>query len=177
MAGTGGAHALGLFVGYTAWAGAVVLESCAGLREEQLNRDLGGSQGSLLNLLRHVYDAEKGWLQMLSERHVPPFDQLGGDAIGDAPATLAGLREEWPKVWAHWEAWSASLTADDLAQPIASTLPGGTPIRLTLEEFALHAVNHSSLHRGQMVTMLRMLGAPCRNVDMMGYLVRRGLED
>jgi hypothetical protein len=28
-----------------------------------------------------------------------------------------------------------------------------------------------------MVTMLRMLGSPCRNVDMMGYLVRRHLAE
>ncbi len=170
---SGAVDPVGLMVGYTAWAGAIVLQRCGELTDEQMHRDLGGSQGSLLNLLRHVYDAEQGWLQMLRERTVPPFDQLGGDTIGDAPETLAGLKEAWPKVWSGWLSWFESLTPDDLAQPIVSALPGGRPVSLTLGEFTLHALNHSTLHRGQMVTMLRMLGAPCRNVDMMGYLVRR----
>jgi uncharacterized damage-inducible protein DinB len=164
-----------LLVGYMAWAGGIVLRSCDGLTDEQMRRELGGSQGSLLNLLRHVYDAEKGWLQMLRERHVPPFDQLGGDSIGDAPETLEGLVAGWPKVWAEWSSWFEGVTPNDLGQPIETALPGGRPIRLSLREFTLHTLNHSSLHRGQIVTMLRMLGAPCRNVDMMGYLVRRRL--
>jgi uncharacterized damage-inducible protein DinB len=68
MNASGEPNPIGLMVGYTAWAGAVVLHSCAGLRDEQLQRDLGGTQGSLLNLLRHVYDSEKRWLVMLTER-------------------------------------------------------------------------------------------------------------
>jgi uncharacterized damage-inducible protein DinB len=164
-------------VEYTQWSGEIILRECAVLSDEQLKRDLGGSQGSLLRLLRHVYDAEQGWLKMIANRHLPPFDQLGGDSIGDAPETLGGLTAAWPELWSRWSGWFHTLTEDDLKQPVAARLPDGRAVSFTVADLIAHAVNHSTLHRGQMVTMLRMLGSPCQNVDLMGYLIQRQLAE
>ena len=161
-------------VRYTAWSGMVVLQQCSMLSSEQMTRDLGGTQGSLLTLLRHIFDAERGWLQMLQQRSIPPLAELGGASVEHAPETLDELASAWPQVWSAWMAWVAFLEPNDLRQEMRLLLPDQTEKGVPLWSLVLHALNHSSLHRGQAVTMLRMLGAPCRNVDLMGFLLSSG---
>jgi uncharacterized damage-inducible protein DinB len=52
-------------VHYSAWANRCVLEACAALTGEELERDLHISHANILATLRHIYDGERVWLDRL----------------------------------------------------------------------------------------------------------------
>ena len=60
-------------VDYTAWANRQLLEACAVITAAEFERDLGASHGSIAGTLRHIFDAERVWLNRLSERTFPPL--------------------------------------------------------------------------------------------------------
>ncbi len=73
-----------------------LLWKCAGLSPEQLTHRLPTSALSLLGLVRHLTDIDRGWFGDLLGREAPPiypdhFDDLGGVP---APDVLARFRSE-----------------------------------------------------------------------------------
>jgi len=65
--------------------------------------------------------------------------------------------------------WLESASDVDLTDEVSTLLPDAT-IHGPRWQIALHAVNHSTLHRGQIITMLRTVGIPPPNTDLTSYL-------
>ena len=146
--------------------------------EQQLSKELGGTLGCLGRLLQHMYVAERDWLKMLQDRALPPLGNMHADGPGcDLRMTISELAEAWPRVWADWTTWLESLQPVDLDAPVTAVLSARIEVPLTVGALAMHCFNHASMHRGQAVTMLRMLGRPSRNLDLMGYLITSALAD
>lgn len=152
--------------GYSAWATSQLLNACGPLTLEQLDIGLGASHSSILGTFRHIYDGERVWLERLIESGVWRLP------TGPPPEyTFEFLVQSWPKLWQGYRQWLESASDTDLAHEFPTLLPEETTLRGPRWQIVLHAVNHSTLHRGQLITMLRQLGLQPPNTDLMTYYV------
>jgi len=162
---------------YTAWANALALEACAALTPEELARDLGLSHRNIIGTLFHFYDGECFWFECLNRNAIPPLDAFGEteQPTTTPEQTLATLQQTWPTLWHNFLKWFATLPAEELTAQISSKLSTGIDLDFPRWQILRHMVNHSTLHRGQIIGMLRMLGKQPPQTDLMsyyGYLLR-----
>jgi uncharacterized damage-inducible protein DinB len=165
-------RALQLDIGYTAWANQRMLAAAAALSSEDLTRDLKNSHHSILGTLRHIYDGERFWTERLIANSLPPMRTIGRpDPPPDLPpnAEFAAMQRDWPIVSSDLVEWFAPLSADDLAATIPCEMPNGSVRNFPRWQLLRHLVNHSTLHRGQVIGMLRSLGIQPPNVDLLSY--------
>ncbi|HZI64612.1 MAG TPA: DinB family protein [Thermoanaerobaculia bacterium] len=148
---------------YTIWADGEHLHALAAVRPEDLRRDTGSSFPSLLATMGHVLGSERVWLSRFvgAPGHLPTLSQ-----IADFAALRSGFEELWPEL----EAYLAALADQDLARPLTWTNTKGVTRTQPLWSPLVHMVNHSSYHRGQVVTMLRQLGYPAPGTDLVYFL-------
>jgi uncharacterized damage-inducible protein DinB len=150
--------------GYSAWGTRQVLDVCASLTAEQLDHGLGASHASILRTFRHVHDGERVWLQRLVEG--------GSKSLPSGPApehSFEFLVQSWPELWRGYREWLESASDADLAQELSTVLPDGADFSVPRWQIVLHAINHSTFHRGQIVSMLRALGVQPPNTDLTRY--------
>jgi len=161
---------------YTAWANQELLSSCSPLSPVQHDRDLGASHSSILKTLRHIYYAERVWLRRLVSDALPPLVEVGDQRLfGDrAPEpSLEDIAQRWPEVWQGLSKWIEAADDEKLTGKMSTRLPDGGEFHLARWEILAHAVNHSSIHRGQIVSMLRALGVQPPNTDMFSFYMAR----
>ena len=155
---------------YSAWADLLVLEVCAHLAPEELARNLGCSHRNIIETLFHFYDGERFWTECLRANALPPLDTMGTTVQPRvAPEqTLATLRQAWPKLWTDALQWFAALSAEDLTTQLTSHLAAGD-VHLTRWQILRHMINHSTMHRGQVIAMLRMIGRQPPDTNLMSF--------
>lgn len=148
---------------YNRWAGSRMLDACAAVPDEALGRDLGSSFPSVLATLGHIVSAEWIWLERWRGRSPPgvPADwSLSG---------LEAIRERSSLVWDDQERFLVTLTGERLRAPVEYRNTRGEGFVAPLYQLMRHVVNHSSYHRGQVVTLLRQLGFPAVATDLVLY--------
>lgn len=148
---------------YNCWATGRILDAAAALDDAALTRDLNSSFPSVLDTLAHVLAAEWVWLR-----------RWHGESPGGAPtawdrSSVDGIRAAWEEVDAEREAFLARLDDDALARTVDYRDLSGRAWTSRMDEMLRHVVNHSTYHRGQVVTMLRQLGATPPATDLIAY--------
>ena len=154
-------------VDYMSWADREILRACSALSSEELNRDLGISHGGLLGTLRHMFVAEYDWLIRLRHGMEHPKDEVDPELLFPGAASglgLAELKDHWAAVWPAWRAFIESLPEQALDQDF---LAMGD--RIPRWRLIQHVVNHATLHRGQVMGMLRQLGSQPPCTDLFEY--------
>lgn len=152
---------------YNAWANRIIFDAVAPLPEEQYFRDLKSSFGGIHGTLAHIVWAEQLWLHRWDGKPNPAVAQ-GADL-----KSLADVQERWEQVEAERRIFLAGMTDARLEKTkVVKPSSGGEYVHSFRQMFR-HAINHSSYHRGQIVTFLRQLGAPAPNTDLIRYY-RRG---
>jgi uncharacterized damage-inducible protein DinB len=156
---------------YSEWASRTLMAACSELPVADRNRDLMLSHGTVLGTLHHAFVSERFWTKCLLATEIPPLDQVG---VAPVPATiqLEELETEWPEVWTGLETWLESATDEELAQPLLCRISADNEFPYIRWQLVRHFVNHSTLHRGQVVGMIRSLGKRPPNVDLMSYLLK-----
>jgi uncharacterized damage-inducible protein DinB len=157
---------------YSAWANQRLLTACSVLNSEELNRDLKGSHATVLANLRHIYYAERVWLKRLRDDSLPPLVEIGDQSLFCDPEPepqLAELQRTWPFVWTGLIQFVESLPA---AGPACELV--GPDFQIVIWKLLLHIVNHSTLHRGQVISMLRQLGHNPPNLDIFSFYMETG---
>ncbi len=148
---------------YNRWANRRLLTVTATLTPAQLGRELGSSFPSIHDTLVHMLFAEWIWLSRwkgTSPEGIPEdWDLSTHEAIVGA----------WGVVESDLTAFVEGLTEERLQAPVRYTNTQGTPYSLPLVHLMRHVVNHASYHRGQLVTMLRLLGVEPVATDMVLY--------
>jgi uncharacterized damage-inducible protein DinB len=157
------AQARSLFA-YNRWANDRILTAAAALDTGALTRDLHVSYRSVLGTARHLAWAEWLWLGRWLEGH----SQISPNP-GDA-ADLGDLRVRLGAVEQAQRAFVAGLTMADCDRRISYENPPGTTWTYTLGEMLQHLINHSTYHRGQIVGLLRQLGATPPTTDYLVYI-------
>ncbi|MGD8495185.1 MAG: DinB family protein [Gemmatimonadales bacterium] len=146
---------------YDRWASRRILDAVSRLTPEEFDRDLGSSHPSVRATLAHLLAANWVWLERWLGRSPSGLPDAGWDV-----GTLEALRAKWADVERARRAFVDGLADGDLERPLAYRNTGGEPFEQPLWQTLRHAVNHASYHRGQVVTMLRQLGAEAVSTDL-----------
>jgi uncharacterized damage-inducible protein DinB len=158
---------LDLLVDFHYWARDRVLAAVAALDSEQYARPLGSSFSSVRDTLNHLYFAEWVWYRRWhgeSPRGMPSVD------LPD----LATLRATWSEHEAKLRAFVRGLDEAGVARVLDYTLFSGQAGSSPMWQMVVHLVNHGSYHRGQVVTLLRQLGAkPPQSTDLITFFRER----
>ncbi|WP_433972422.1 DinB family protein [Tunturiibacter lichenicola] len=155
-------------LGYSAWATRRVLGACSVLTADQLDKEMGASHSNILRTLRHIHDGERVWLRRLIE--------VDNDRLprGSAPEhSFESLVQYWPGLWDGYRGWVDAASDDDLTCEVSTVLPDDAVFRVPRWQIVLHAINHSTFHRGQIITMLRGFGVVPPNTDLTAYRASR----
>jgi uncharacterized damage-inducible protein DinB len=151
-------------VDYHYWARDRLLAAIEPLTDEQLTRHVGGSFGTVRDTLVHIYGAEWAWLQRWqgqSPAGLPGRDSLDG---------VAAIREAWSRLERQVRGHLAGLDAAGLEAIVEYRLFSGQPGASRFRHMLQHVVNHASYHRGQVVALLRELGAaPPKSLDLIAF--------
>lgn len=151
----------------SAWANRNLLEGCALLTAEEMERDFCISHANILSTLSHIYDGERVWLDCLSTTA-----DLGTWRLPQGPApeySLDALTQNWPELWNGFGRWLEGQSESRLQVELNLQLPGGIERRFPRWKILRHMLEHSTMHRGQVVGMIRMLGHLPPAVSPMDY--------
>ncbi|MEZ5352209.1 MAG: DinB family protein [Bryobacteraceae bacterium] len=150
-------------IGYTAWASTRLVEAASALSPEQLTRDFGTADKSVLGTLVHVFAADRIWIARV-RGHVPGrFMDVEQDMY------LSVLQNDWPPLHQSWKALVAGLDAAGLDRVTEYSDLKGNAHRTPLWQILLHVVNHATHHRGQVAGFLRTMGKTPPPLDLIAY--------
>ncbi len=151
---------------YTIWATEKILDSAHQCNEEELLRDLNVSHQSVLHTLQHIYYADRVWLSRLNGR---PLTSFADD--GDGP-DLTELSAAWPSLLTEFRDYVEGLTDAACQEYFSYHNLQGLEMTLRRWQAILHVVNHASIHRGQVVAMLRQLDKQPPSTDLVYFYLR-----
>jgi uncharacterized damage-inducible protein DinB len=149
---------------YNDWANERILVAIAGLTEEQFTRPIVSSFSSIRDTISHIAFAEWIWLQRwLGESSAarpewsaePPFE-----TVRDRIRSTATERD----------AYLSGRTDESIGSAIDYRNTRGEPFRMELGDLLVHCANHSTYHRGQLVTMIRQAGGNPPNTDYIQFV-------
>ena len=139
------------------------------------HRDLKSSFGGIHGTLAHIVWAEQLWLCRWLGRPNPAVPQ------GRDLTSLAAVRARWKEIEAERRAFLSGFTDARLAETRVVKPSTGGEFRHSFGEMLRHVVDHSSYHRGQVVTMLRQVGAVPPTTGLIYYYrnsnARKGLTE
>ena len=147
------------------WANHRLLDIVETLTEEQFKKDLSSSHGGIHGTLFHTMGAEEIWLRRWKGVSPAIFSKAE-----DYP-TFDVLKQHWDVVEHEMMGFCHMLkTDDDIRKVISYKDLKGNEYSQPLYQLMQHLVNHSTYHRGQIVTMLRQLGVKPIATDFVAFL-------
>jgi uncharacterized damage-inducible protein DinB len=149
-------------IGYTAWASALTVEAAGRLTPEELTRDFGTADKSVLGTLVHLFAADRLWLARLK-------GEPANASLTDADYRPTALQTDWTALYRQWSGWAAGLTDEAAQAEVSYADMRGNPWRQQLGLLVLHVVNHGTHHRGQVAGFLRAMGHVPPKLDLVLY--------
>jgi uncharacterized damage-inducible protein DinB len=137
---------------YNIWANQLLLDTIYPLPPEKHRQEIPSSFNSLLNTVLHMLDAENIWWQRmkLQERIIRPSDGFSGD-MKDAGNALLNQNRQWAE-------WINNANDHQLGHVFHYQNTKKEQFKQPMYQMLIHAFNHGTYHRGQLVNMLRQLG-------------------
>lgn len=148
-AASNGGNLSARYTDYNRWANALMAQWLSTATDEQMQREINSSFNSLRSTALHIWSAEYLWLQVLKGE--PYEDNPTRDYAGNAEQLLFN----WLQASDSFHSYVASLSTDALLGKIGS---GGDRAPLDVTDIIQHCMNHSTYHRGQLITMGRQAG-------------------
>lgn len=158
---------IGYLFDYMIWADGGVLAACSQVSSEELHRDLGDSHHGIFGTLQHMFIAEHDWLARLHHSMTSPTTEIPRPLLFPSPnpgPDLPGLLALWPATWNGFREYLAGLPESELKVEFTAMND-----LISREKLLLHVTNHATLHRGQIIGMLRQLGHQPPSTDLFTY--------
>lgn len=143
---------LSALVAYNVWANTLLLDVLPSHPDEDLDAERISSFPSLRKTWYHIWDAETIWLKRL-QGHSPeswPSKEFGPDFSDFGPYLLQTSAELRDFVAAQSVSWAGLPCSYRTLNQDGHNTPNGVVVQ--------HVVNHSSYHRGQLITLMRQVG-------------------
>jgi uncharacterized damage-inducible protein DinB len=138
--------------GYNHWATARLIEATRPVTPGDFVREFGTSHGSLRGTFVHLVWAEWIWLQRWQGES--PRVIFAPEEFPDVEA----IASRYLRIARGQQLFLNTLTEERLAAGLSYENLQGRRWEYSLAHMMQHVVNHSSYHRGQVVTLLRQLG-------------------
>ncbi len=144
---------------YNQWANAKLF---AAIPIELADVEIKSSFNSIRKTVYHLWDAETVWLERMMDKPLTPWP---------ASAQFTGTFEEaFAKIKEQEDIYTQFIEQIDLSQHIIYKNLKGQDFSNTYFEILSHVFNHSTFHRGQLVTMLRQAGVTeIPQTDLIAY--------
>ncbi len=134
---------------FNSWATNKFFDALGQLPQEQLSRDMKTSHSSIHNTLVHLVGAEKIWHERWTGGTIEPFLKP------EQAPTLTALKQIWTKVGFDTAKFLAGTTDRKLQEFFDMKTSKGEVLKQLYWQSMLHVVDHSTYHRGQIVTLMR----------------------
>ena len=148
---------------YTRWADRRILAAAGKLAAADFTRPAGNSFPSVRDTLAHLLGAEWVWLERWLGRHPTAMPDPAGFP------SLQSLESHWDTVEADRARFLGALTSERLREPFPYINLSGKRYAYPLWQQMVHVVNHSTYHRGQVITLVRQFGADAVTTDFLVY--------
>lgn len=156
---------------YTEWANELAMDAAGRLSDMDLRRDFGISHKSIFGTLGHMAGAEWIWLERWNGRS-PAKTEAWALWTPESCEDLETLKVRWADVIRRRTQLISALDEERLAAELAYKLLSGDPSSMPLVDQMRHVANHATMHRGQVVGMIRQLGLEPPSTDLLFYLRR-----
>jgi uncharacterized damage-inducible protein DinB len=143
---------------HNTWASLKVIDACAQLSDDQLQTNVPGTRGPIIETLRHIVAADAVDLEIVT-------DARADDLERSSPSELRDVAERIGAAWTRF--LSEPIDADEMVREVDDTdgyertAPLGFRLAGTLE--------HGADHRSQICTALTTLGVEPPKTDVMNY--------
>jgi uncharacterized damage-inducible protein DinB len=148
---------------YTRHASMLVLEAAKKLTPDELTRDMKVSHTSVLGTLTHTFLADRIWLARFRGQNPTALTNAGEEL------TLRDLESKWPPLLDDFREYVGALGEAGAAGNFSFRTLAGKEFSMPRWQALLHVVNHGTLHRGQVVAMLRQLGHAAPATDLLFF--------
>lgn len=146
---------------YNLWANKRLVHWLKSNKEKLLTRECQSSFTTILDTVNHILDGQIFYYCLLNEQ---PIERLWGNTV---EAILNGLLEQSEAFITYVK---SQKSLNDLRFLKTKTLEG----TFTQYELIQHCMNHSTFHRGQLITMGHQLGfSKAPSTDMLFYFIKR----
>ena len=148
---------------YNQWADRRLLDACSKLTDEEFARDLGSSFKSIRDTWAHIHGGLSVWHERVAGRSPATLPtELQQAEFSDVRVKLEQIDEEYIR-------FVSGLSESRLAEVITYKVFSGAEFSSPLWQILHTLSNHGTYHRGQVVTMLRQLGAKPATTDAIAY--------
>ncbi|GAB3914728.1 damage-inducible protein DinB [Larkinella knui] len=137
---------------YNQWANQTLVDWLKTKPAGLMVQPVPSSFPSLKETLLHIWDTQRFWLSVLQQTTPPQsFRWFGFE--GTVDDVFEGILQQS----AEMTTYALSLTASEWQEQVIFTSPWAEGVRSRIEFFQ-HCLNHSTYHRGQLVTIGRNVG-------------------
>jgi len=149
------------------WATLRLIAHCQGLAGEHLDATVPGTYGTVRDTLRHLVDAEEGYLSIVTREPFRTKEGAAaftrGDELPEGPVPLDELAERIRRMGSQWE----TLAQDpDLPDREVTTTDGfRIPAALPMAQ----AIHHADDHRTQVLSILGARGLEVPELGVWEY--------
>jgi len=137
------------YAAYNHWANQQLADWLRSASEEDLNREIESSFSSLKETVLHIWNAEYLWLQTVRD-----------ESADNSPArNFNGRKDElldgWLQASENFSTHVRSMSLEDLQTKHPRSRGDGYTV---IADMIHHCMNHSTYHRGQLITMGHQAG-------------------
>ncbi len=151
------------YADYNVWANEIIISFIKQLSPEQLNKEQLSSFTTIRKTAEHTAGAEQNWLKRISSN-------LNQENKAISSEDISSLLQFWIDQSKQFAAIIKDIDESKLNQVIPYKSLKGIPFENELYKIIMHVMNHSTYHRGQLVTMLRGVGfTSLSSTDLIGF--------
>jgi uncharacterized damage-inducible protein DinB len=137
---------------FSRWADDRVMSWLSQITEETWNQEAVSSFGSIRDTAVHIVSAQNIWLDFWTKAQQPTY--LSSEFTG----SRAELIDIWTRTSTALNDFIKRYPAADYSTAIQVRKPNGEMNTMEFRKTFPHMINHSTYHRGQLVTLLRQAG-------------------
>lgn len=137
---------------YNIWANGIVIEWLRQINDEQWEQIISSSFSSIKKTTLHIASAEKIWIDFWNNIPNPVY----------LSAEFQGARNDLMAIWKEASAgikvFIEGYPEEGYEQQVRFRKPNGEDGQIAFLRTFPHIINHSTYHRGQIVTMMHQAG-------------------
>ncbi len=149
---------------YNIWANDIVCSWLEQISDEQWNQHIISSFSSIQETVLHIVSAEIAWLERLQKKEKITWMQK------EFKGTKEELIAKWKDASKQLKFFMESFDESKVNEALTFKRFNGEENTMQYYEVFAHTFNHSTYHRGQVVTMLRQVGfTDVKSTDLLSF--------